>query len=127
MRASRHRAARGGRRGIALLDVVVALTVLGLAGVALIVLLGQTTHSMRRVRDVERETRLASDELNQLVRLGRADLVAMTGRSTDRGWWIDVTRTGQNLFDVAISAADTTAPLLRTTLYRPDTNDALSQ
>lgn len=113
------------RRGIALLDVVAALVILGLGGVALLAMLGQTVQSMRRVRDVQRDTRLATDELNRLVLLKRADLIAMTGRSLQRGWWIDVTPDGQSLFDVYISSTDTTAPVLRTTVYRPDTSDVL--
>jgi hypothetical protein len=109
---------------MALLDVVVALVVLALGGVAFTTLLRQTIQSMRRVHDVEAETQRASDELDRLVIVGRTELAAMAGRSVVRGWWIDVVPAGQDLFDVTISATDTTPPVLRTTLYRPDSTDA---
>lgn len=114
------------RRGVALLDVVIAIVVLGLGGVALITLLGQTAHSMRKVRDTEREVRVASDALGEFVVYDRARLIAMVGRSSLHGWRIDVSQAGQDLFDVSIAATDTTTPLLRTTVYRPDTIDATS-
>lgn len=116
---------RGPRRnGFALLDVLVALVVLGVGGVGLVTLLGQTAHSMRRVRDVERETREASDELGRLVTYDRARLVAMIGLSHPNGWSVTVAQSAADLFDVAIAANDTEPPLLRTTAYRPDTVDA---
>src|SRR5678815_4332427 len=68
------------RRGSALLDVVIALVVLGLSGTAMITLLGQTAHSVRAVRDTERDVRQASDELGRFVVYDRARLAAMVGR-----------------------------------------------
>jgi type II secretory pathway component PulJ len=112
------------RRGSALLDVVVALTLLGLSGVALIAVAGQTARTMRDVAFTERETRLAARELDRFVLYDRAQLVAMTGRRAVRDWSLNVEQVGPDLFDVAIARNDTSPPLLRTTLYRPDTIDA---
>jgi hypothetical protein len=109
------------RGGSALLDVVIALVVLGLSGVALITLLGQTAHSMRVVRNSERLTRRASDELSRLVIYDRVQLTELAGRSLSHGWWLDVGQFAPGLFDVAISETDSTPPVLRTTFYRPDT------
>jgi hypothetical protein len=103
-----------------LLDVVVALVVLGLSGIALITLLGQTAYSVRKVRDTERLTRGASDELGRFVIYDRAQLTAMLGRSLHRGWVIDVRQATPSLFDVTVASDDTTPPVLGTTLYRPD-------
>ena len=108
------------RPGSALLDVVVALVVLGLSGVGLIALLGQTAHSVRHVRDTEREARRASDQLARLVVADRARLLSMMGRTVSRDWIVTITQSSSDLFDVTIS--DTTATVLRTTLYRPDTS-----
>jgi len=110
---------RRARVGSALLDVVVALVVLGLSGAGLIALLGQTAHSVRHVRDTEREVRRASDQLARLVVVDRARLLSMVGQTVSRGWIVTIVRRSPDLFDVVI--ADTTAPVLRTTLYRPDT------
>jgi hypothetical protein len=109
------------KRGSALLDVVIALVVLGFSGVAMITLLGQTAHSVRTVRNTERELRRASDELGRFVVYDRAQLTGMVGRSLSHGWSIDVRQATPDLFDVAIAESDTSAALLRTTVYRPDT------
>jgi hypothetical protein len=109
------------KRGSALLDVVIALVVLGFSGVAMITLLGQTAHSVRTVRNTERELRRASDELGRFVVYDRIQLTGMVGRSLSHGWSIDVRQATPDLFDVAIAESDTSAALLRTTVYRPDT------
>ena len=120
MRRNRSESVRGhARPGSALLDVVAALVVLGLSGTGLIALLGQTAHSVRHVRDTEREVRRASDQLARLVVADRAQLLAMVGQTVSRGWIVTIIHSSPDLFDVVI--ADTTAPVLRTTLYRPDT------
>ena len=120
MRRSRSGSVRGhARTGSALLDVVVSLVVLGLSGTGLIALLGQTAHSVRHVRDTEREVRRASDQLARLVVADRTQLLAMVGQTVSGGWIVTIVQRSPDLFDVVI--ADTTAPVLRTTLYRPDT------
>lgn len=120
MRRNRSESVRGhARPGSMLLDVVVSLVVLGLSGTGLIALLGQTAHSVRHVRDTEREVRRASDQLARLVVADRAQLLAMVGQTVSRGWIVTIVQRSPDLFDVVI--ADTTAPVLRTTLYRPDT------
>lgn len=120
MRRNRSDSLRGNARpGSALLDVVVSLVVLGLSGVGLIALLGQTAHSVRHVRDTERDVRRASDQLARLVVADRARLVSMVGQTVSRGWIVTISHSSPDLFDVVI--ADTTAPVLHTTLYRPDT------
>jgi type II secretory pathway component PulJ len=112
------------RAGSALLDVVVALTLLGSSGIALIALVGQTARTMRHVAFTERETRLAARELDRFVLYDRAQLVAMVGRRELRDWSIDVEQVDSDLFDVAIAPSDTVPSLLRTTVYRPDSIDA---
>jgi hypothetical protein len=109
-----------------LLDVVIALVVLGLSGVAMITLLGQTAHSVRTVRNTERDVRRASDELGRFVVYDRSRLIAMVGRSATHGWSIEVVQATPDLFDVSIAASDTSAVLLRTSVYRPDTLHATS-
>ena len=103
------------RIGSALLDVVVALTLLGLSGVGLIALAGQTARTMRSIAFTERD---------RFVLYDRAQLIAMTGRRELRDWSVDVEQVDAYLFDVALARNDTSPPLLRTTFYRPDTVDA---
>lgn len=107
------------RAGSALLDVVVSLVVLGLSGAGLITLLGQTAHSVRHVRDTEREVRRASDQLARLVAADRALLLSMVGQTVSRGWIVTIGQSSSDLFDVVIADTTTPAPVLHTTLYRP--------
>jgi Tfp pilus assembly protein PilV len=112
------------RRGSALIEVLVAIVLLATAGTALITLIGQTSHAMRATLESDRLTRRASRELDRLVLLDRAALMSRAGRSRSRGWTIDVQPLGQGLFAVQIAESETTAALLRTTMYRPNLDSA---
>jgi len=109
------------RRGSSFIEVVLALVLMAIAGVALITLMGQTAQSIESLRATERQTRAASVELSALSVLGTTELSERVGRMHVRGWSMSIERTSTNLFDVAIAASDTGMVLLRTTLYRPDT------
>jgi Tfp pilus assembly protein PilV len=109
------------RAGTTLIEVLVALVLLATAGTGFITLLGQTAHSMRGVRDTERLVNLASAQLDQLVLFDRAQLAARQGRAPLGRWSLEVIQRTPELFDVSIAATDTSAALLSTTLYRPDT------
>ena len=112
----------GGRsQGAALLDVLLALVLLALSGTALISLLGQTSHSLQRTQATEHLLHAASNELSALSLLSHDELTTHAGRRSHHGWTINIVSRGASLFDIDIAASDTTAPLLHTTLYRPDT------
>lgn len=116
--------ARKPRNGSAIIEALIAAVMLAATGIALVALLGQTQRSMRNVRDSERLTRQASERLDRLVLLDRADLVAREGRTLFAGWSLVVTPIDASLFDVSIALSDTSAPLLSTTIYRQDTTNA---
>ena len=111
------------RRGSAIIEALIATVLLATTGVALVTLLGQTEHSMRSTRTSEREVRDASEQLDRLVLLSRADIVAREGQTSFAGWSLSVTAIGSGLFDVAVAPTEASAPLLHTTIYRPDTAD----
>jgi prepilin-type N-terminal cleavage/methylation domain-containing protein len=108
------------RRGMALMEVLIALVVLALSGTALITLLGQTAHTVRTLHRSEQLVRLASAELERMVVWDRREFAAHVGRSTFRGWSLQIDERAAALFDVAIAESDTGIVLLRTTMYRPD-------
>ncbi len=114
------------RRGAALIDVLVSLVLLAVGGTGLVTLLGQTAHTLRHLRDQERVIHAAAGELDRLVLWDRAAFVAHSGRTSLRGWTLVVQQTSRELFDVSIAETDTTAVLLRTLVYRPDSADASS-
>jgi Tfp pilus assembly protein PilV len=110
------------RHGSALIDVLLALVLLAIAGTALVVLLGQTSRSMRDSLESEHLARRASEQLAWLSTETRAGFDARLGRTNLRGWTLDVRVASSTLFDVSIAMSDTSAPLLHTLFYRPDTN-----
>jgi Tfp pilus assembly protein PilV len=107
------------RRGSALIEVLIALVLLAIAGTGLVTLLGQTGHSMRSTLEAERTTRRAAAELDRLSLLDGHELLALVGQRQSHGWAIDITASAPGLFDVRIAESDTSAALLQTTLYRP--------
>jgi hypothetical protein len=96
--------------------------VLAIAGVALLNVLGQTSRTMRSIRDSERELREASSALERVAARDRAWLVAAIGRTTGDRFTVAVRQANDALFDVTVSRD--AAILLHTTLYRPDTANA---
>ena len=118
--------AAAGRRGTALLEVMVSLVLLGGAGAALVTLMGQSAHSLRHVGQTEVEVRRASDELARFEAYDRTTIVSLIGQSMSRGWLLSVAQRSPDLFDVVIADTITRVPILRTTLYRPDTIDAVA-
>jgi Tfp pilus assembly protein PilV len=108
------------RRGSALIEVLVALVLLAVSGVAMVTLLGQTGRSMRSTHDTEAEIRAASQVLDRFAAMECADLLASLGRHDAGGFRANVSEDSPDLFEVAVAASDTSAVLLRTTFYRPD-------
>lgn len=114
---------RDDRRGSVLVEVLVALVLLAVGGVALVTLLGQTSRTMRAAHDTERDTRAASRVLARVASMRRAELVAAIGTTTIGMLRVQVGPRSPDLFDVDVSLSDTTPVLLRTTLYRPASSD----
>jgi Tfp pilus assembly protein PilV len=112
------------RHGSTLIDVLLALVLLAIAGTALVALLGQTSHSIRDAVESERLARRASEQIAWLSTETRADLDSRLGRTNLRGWTLDVRAASSTLFDISLSLSDTSAPLLRTLFYRPDTDSS---
>ena len=115
---------RAPRRGSALLEVAVAIALLGLTGTALVALMGQSGQSLDQVRRREIDVRRASDELARLSAYDRGRLLASAGSWLSRGWIVSVAPSAPDLFDIAVVDTTTKLPILQTTLYRPDTLDA---
>ena len=115
------------RRGSSFIEVLLSLVLLAIAGTALITLLGQTVHSIEKLRDSEAQTRAAGFELSALASLDRSALLARVGTSRPHGWSMRIVRTSASLFDVTVAASDTGMVLVRTTLYRPDTGSYVAR
>jgi len=112
-----------GARGVALLEVLLALAVLGLVGVALVEVAAQ---GLRVLGQAQATERLIADEdrlLTAYALLNRRDLGARSGRHRVGPYDVQVDRLDLTLFRVAIGPTGGPADLT-TVLYRPGGGDA---
>lgn len=110
-----------GERGVALLEVLVAVAMLGVAGIGLLELVGAGTRAVAAARVRERE--LADQErlLAAYTLLARADLDRRLGRREVGPYFADVQRPERTLYRIALVRK--TAPDIEdvvTVVYRPE-------
>lgn len=110
------------RRGLTLLEVLVALAILGLAAAGWATLFGQSMHAVRLMQSRDAEMRNATAQIARVSTWSRPQLAARVGRTNASGFLLIVGPITPSLYDVTI--ADTThgAPLLRTSFYARDTS-----
>jgi len=108
------------RRGVALLEIVVALVLVSITGLGLVVLVQQTMKSLQDVQRVERETTAASSTLERLTLLGADALDARQGTSRVGTLDVRVARVDAKLYGVAVSDTLTDHVIVYTVLYRPE-------
>jgi type II secretory pathway pseudopilin PulG len=106
-------------RGMVLLEVMLGIAILGMAGVALITLLTQTVATVQRGRTTERKVASASQLLDRASLWSAAELTVHLGRTRVAGWDVQVDALGRRLYDVSILDTLSETPVLRTTFYRP--------
>jgi Tfp pilus assembly protein PilV len=112
---------RAGDRGVVLLEVLVALTLLLLAGVSVVTLVSDALRSESALRDRERETQELDRVMTAMTLLQRADLDRRLGRHPVGPFAVDVQRPEQSLYRIAVtSAAGGAARTLVTVVYRRD-------
>jgi Tfp pilus assembly protein PilV len=111
---------RRGRRGVALLEVLVGLVLLTVAGTALLALVAQTIDAVDRRYRHDADTRAASGRLDAIALWNRAELDARVGSSPLGPWTLRVTPLTPTLYRVELADASTDAVVLVTSLYRPD-------
>jgi hypothetical protein len=102
-----------------MLEVMLGVTILGMAGVALVTLLTGTLHTVRQGRSAERRTEGAARVLNRVTRWNDAELASRLGRSRAGSWNLDVVRPQPGLYTIAVYDTLGGAAVLRTSVYRP--------
>lgn len=107
------------RRGVALLETIVALAILATAGLAWLGMASQTSASLERALEREARTRLAAALLGRYASLSALELEAAAGRRQDRGLEVRVSLLGAGLVEVRVVDPPTGVELLRTVLFRP--------
>jgi prepilin-type N-terminal cleavage/methylation domain-containing protein len=107
------------RRGMTLLEVLVALAILGSAGLAIVMLGTESWRAVRNARDADRSLREASALFEAVALWPREDLDRHLGTRTQGIWRMRVDRAAPTLYVVTLADASSGTTILETTLFRP--------
>jgi prepilin-type N-terminal cleavage/methylation domain-containing protein len=110
-------------RGFALLEVLVALVILGLAGLAFVELASQGTRAVARAVDLERRVADEDRLLTAYVLLSRRDLGRRVGLARVGPYGVQVERLDFDLFRISLASVGGAVDL-STVVYRPESTDA---
>jgi type II secretory pathway component PulK len=108
------------RRGAALLEALVALTVLGTVGSAAAWSATESLRAVMRMHEREQSQREAARLLTAVSLWPRADLDRHLGSSKQGPWRLRVDRSLATVYEVSIVDSLSNAVLMRTALYRED-------
>src|SRR5580704_15019103 len=106
------------RRGMVLLEVVVALTIFAIAGLSAAVWVQQTLLTVDHAHAAVEEVSAASDYLDRIALWPREDLDRHLGMRREGPWIVQVERPTPTIYAVAIVDSSSARPLLKTWLYR---------
>ena len=112
------------RIGAALLEVMVALTILATAGLAAISLTREAIKAVEHARSADRELAKASAFLEAVALWPREDLDRRLGERAQGSWWLRIDRPHPMIYELVLSDATRSREILRTALYRPEPADA---
>jgi len=93
-------------RGVALLEVMIAIGILGTTGLAVVALLRQTSNTERAMRLEEREVQSAGRVLSALTLLTRPELDQRIGLHPVGEFAVDIERPEATLYRIAVSSRD---------------------
>jgi type II secretory pathway pseudopilin PulG len=119
LRVSRRRIP-GARRGVALLEAIVALAIFATAGIAALTMAAAATRATASAREADRELREASGFLEAVALWTRNDLDQRLGDRRQGPWMLTIERPYPELYLVTLRDTVRGAPLLETSLFRPE-------
>lgn len=102
-----------------MLEVLLGFALLAIAGIAWVVLAGQTSRSLSEARTVERATLAAASTMEWVAIRTAPELDGMIGERRVGDFNVAVVRLIPALYDVSISDTLTEAPLLHSSIYAP--------
>jgi type II secretory pathway pseudopilin PulG len=105
---------------VALLDAIVAITILGIAGTAAVVMASESARTVGRARQADAEMRDASAFMDAVSLWTRTDLDRHLGDRAQGPWRLRVDRPSPTLYTVVLRDSAGGPDLLRTDLFRPD-------
>ena len=106
--------------GAALLEVLIALTILATAGATVVALSAQSAQVVRQAREGERELREAGAFLDAVALWPRDDLDRHLGTREQHPWRMRVDRAAPTLYVVTLTDSTGSRELLRTSVFRPE-------
>jgi hypothetical protein len=108
------------RHGVALLEAIVALTILTVTALATVGMVRQGIDTARRAEVAGAEIRRASAFMDAIALWPRADLDRHLGNRAEGPWLLTIDRPTPTLYLVALADSLSRRELLRTALYRPE-------
>lgn len=112
------------RRGMVLLEAIVALTILAVGATTMVALAASSLDAVSRANDADAETRRASALLEAVSLWPRADLDRHLGDRAEGPWDLRIDRPSPTLYMVVLRDTTNHAVLLATSLYRAEAPDA---
>lgn len=112
-------------RGAVLLEVLLALAVLGVAGSAALTLAVESGNAIRQVALADHELARASAFLDVVVLWPREELDQRLGERQQGQWRLTIQRPAATLYVVTLTDTTGRRGILRTAVHRPETTDAL--
>lgn len=106
------------RKGIALIEAMVAVAIIGSIAVGWSALSLQTTRALDIADQREREVRNASRLLARIAVYSADELDALVGRRDKDGFRLRVSRLSPGLYEVDVLLPGTSEPILGTKLHR---------
>ena len=108
------------RSGAVLMEAMVAVVILAVAGTTAVTLVSQGADSVRRAREADVEAREASALMHAVALWTREDLDRRLGSRAQGPWRLSIQRPDPELYDLALMDSAGTRVILRTSLFRPD-------
>jgi type II secretory pathway pseudopilin PulG len=108
------------RKGIGLLEVIAALTILAVAGITLLVMQTESVRAVERSRAAEHQTAAASAFLHAVALWTREDLDRHLGDRSQGPWSMYTERVLPELYRVILSDTTRGRVVLQTELFRPE-------
>lgn len=122
---ARRRPVARGESGAVLLEVVIAMALLAVAAIAAIAMAAEAGGAVSRARAAEARMREASHFLEAVSLWTRDDLNRRLGRRAQGPFVLALRRPVPELYTAELADTATGRVLLSTSLFRPDTADAL--
>jgi type II secretory pathway pseudopilin PulG len=115
-----HRTRRSGRKGIALLEALVALVILTTVGASTVTMAAEAARDIQRARRTESAMRAANAFFDAVSLWSRDDLDRHLGNRPQGAWLMRVDRPTPTLYIATLTDTATHTELLRTSLFRPE-------